>query len=265
MRLTVIGGLAAIAIALIACGGGSKGSVKYATVEYGSVKYAATVVLIGRPDLSSAALSGASIANPPHADQYPAVVAEVNGKPITGKQLATEQVGLELSRRNLLKTTPDALPPGYVNSQLREARSADPFKIIIDDELERQAVERLGLSPTHDEAVTYTRQLEAIYDQGLALVSPDQRTQQIDLYQQEGFPATDWASDDRIVEQYGALLGLRNLARQVCPKYETPVPAPTLPPEYLGFVNISAGRSCAAFLAQERKSADIVYYVRWED
>jgi hypothetical protein len=254
-------GIAATAVLLIACGGGGSGE----SVQYASVKYAATVVPIKHPDLSGEALPAASVFQPPFADQYPAVVAEVNGKPITGKQLATEQVGLELSRRNLLKTTPDEFPPGYVKSWLQEAKSADPFKIIIDDELERQAVERLGLSPTHDEAVTYTRQLEAIYDQGLALVSPDQRAQQIDLYQQEGFPATDWASDDRIVEQYGALLGLRNLARQVCPKYETPVPAPTLPPEYLGFVNISAGKSCAAFLVQERKHADIVYYVKWAD
>jgi len=251
-----------MAVLLIACGGGGSGSVKYATVQYESVKYAATVVPIKHLDLSREALSPASIANPPHADQYPAVVAEVNGRPITGKQLASELEQLELGRRTLLTTTPDAFPPGYFDAQLQEARSTDPLTFIIDNELKQQAIERLGLSPTHDEAVAYTRQLEANAEQALASMSPDQRAQQIDLYQQLGFPATDWASDDRIVEQYGVLLGLSKLVHQVCPKYGTPTPTPT-PTGF--FLFVSGGEPCAAFLAQERKNADIVYYVRWAD
>jgi hypothetical protein len=260
MRLAVIGGLAAIAMALIACGGGSE-SVPYATVKYGSVTYAATVVLIARPDLSSAALSEASIFNPPHADQYPAVVAEVNGKPITGKQLASELVLLELGRRNLLKTTPDAFPPGYVKSQLQEARSADPLKLMIDAELQRQAVERLGLLPTHGEAVAYTNQQEEMFLHPPGIVSPENRAQTLEILRPQGFPDSNWASSDRIVENYREQLGMAKLVHQVCPKYGTPTPTPTP----TGFMFISGGDSCVAFLAQERKNAEIVYYVRWAD
>ncbi len=255
MRLALIGGLAAIAMALVACGGGTSDSIKYA----------ATVVPIKHLDLSGEALSAASFFQPPFADQYPPVVATVNGKPVTGEQLAAQEVVLELSRRQWTADYQQPFPQDYVKAQLKTIESTDPLGAPIDEALMSQAVERLGLSPTHDEAVAYTREQEANSDKALASMPPDKRAQEIDMMRQEGLPETDWASSDTVVARYGYQLGASRLATKACPKYRTPTPVVTLPPEYLGFANLGRGDPCEGFLAQERKNADIVYYVRWAD
>ena len=84
MWRTALLGLAA-ALFLAACGGGSSGSV-----EYG-----ATVVPIKHLDLSNLELTMVDFMNPPFADQFPVIVATVNGEDITGRGLASQEVLLD--------------------------------------------------------------------------------------------------------------------------------------------------------------------------
>jgi hypothetical protein len=244
MRLAVIGGLAAIAMALVACGGGSSGSVKYAP----------TVVAIRHVDLAGVTLTYKEVRQPPFADQYPAVVATVNGTPVTGTQLAVQEVFLEANKRSYTETTARFLDPML---QAREASiaSKDPLEAAIDEQLKEQAIQRLGLLPSHDEAAQYTRDQEATVEQGLARATPDQRDQTIVMLKDEGFPASDWASSDTIVSFYQAMMAEIRLTTKVCLKYDAPLP-PTTPN---GFLSLPSTRSdCSGFLAQQRKNADIV-------
>jgi hypothetical protein len=251
MRLAVIGGLAAIAMALIACGGRSSGSVKYAP----------TVVPIKHLNLSGVEITYKEVRQPPGVDQYPAVVATVNGTPVTGTQLASQQVLLEANKRSSTALAA-RFPDPMLQAQAASVASKDPLEAAIDEQLKKQAIERLGLLPSHDEAVKYTRDWEANVEQGLPNLPPDQRAQQVAMLQDEGFPASDWASSDTIVTLYEYMMAETRLTTKVCSKYRTPTP-PTTPSGLLSLP--STFSDCAAFLAQERKSADIVYYVRWAD
>jgi hypothetical protein len=251
-RIALLGSV--VAVLLIACGGGRSGSVKYAP----------TVVPIKHIDLAGIELTYKESRNPPGADQYPAIVATVNGTQVTGTQLAVQEVLLEAKKRSYASYAQMA---GTLSDPVLQARAAgmaskDPLEAAIDEQLKTQAIERLGLLPSHDEAAQYTRDQEATVEQGLARVTPDQRDQTIAMLQDEGFPASDWASSDTIVTLYEYMMAETRLTTKVCSKYRTSTP-PTTPSGLLSLP--STFSDCAAFLAQERKNADIVYYVRWAD
>jgi hypothetical protein len=249
MRAATLGGLAAIALAFVACGGGGGGT--------GSVKYAPTVVPIKHLDLSGIDLGVEQFQHPPFADQYPAVVATVDGQPVTGEALARQEVAIESSKRSaadLAARFPD-LRPGITPAT---QPPKDPLDGAIDEQLKQQAIHRLGLLPAHDEAVQYTRDQEATIEKGWAVATPELREQEMSMMRAEGFPASDWGSSDVAVSFYSQLMALIKLG-SVCHRYETPVLATS------GLSFQPSGPECAAFLANERKHADIVYYVRWAD
>ncbi len=243
MRVAMLGGLAAMALALVACGGGGSS---------GSVKYAATVVPIKHLDLSSTDLSVVTVLDPPFADQYPTVVATVNGQTLSGSQLASEEMELELNRRSL---TPEMLA---TFPELGTRPPADPLDWVISDAVQQQAVERLGLLPTRDEAIAFARQRQSETEAALAQMTPGDRARTMDRLRAEGFPSSDWGSDDRAIQFYRQDVGTSRL-RSFCARNESP----NLPTEDL---SASIGPStCSRFLANERKHADVVYYVRWAD
>ena len=238
-------GLVTVALLIIACGGGGGGSVKYAP----------TVVPIKHLDLSSVALSYKEFRSPPGADQYPAIVVTVNDTPVSGTELARQEVVVEWSKRSR------AGLPDFALAQLPPEGVAprDALEAAIDEQLKQQAIQRLGLLPSHDQAVQYTRDQEATTEKSLAIATPEQRATTIAMLQDEGFPASDWASSDLVVSFYAQMMAVIQLGH-TCHNYNAHTPDPTL-----GFANLIIASSCAGFLANERKSAQIVYYVRWAD
>jgi hypothetical protein len=263
MRLAMLGGLAAMALAPVACGGRGGGSVKYAP----------TVVPIKHFDFSGINLGVGQFQHPPGVDQYPAVVATVNGQPVTGEALARQEVAIESSKRSaadLAARIPDPRPGITPATQTPK----DPLDGAIDEQLKQQAIRRLGLLPPHAEAVQYTRDQEATIEKGWADATPELRDQEIAMLRDEGFPASDWGSSDVAVSFYSQLMALMKLG-SVCSKYRTPVPRATQPPVSSPSSNVNAiaafastyvgSTNCSGFLASERKHADIVYYVRWAD
>ncbi len=209
-------------------------------------------VPIRRIDFTGVELSAADFFDPPFVDQYPEVVAEVNGEPITGEALVRRQVMLELSRRQLIGDTPEAFPEEYVSQQVADIESTDPLEAVIDQELERQAVERLDLLPSYDEAVAFTHEAEEAFrkarDQGLL----EQRQETEELLRLLDMPAEDWASHEEVVERYRQQMGIGALRNSVCKEVRTQTPGV-----------LSVGRDCTEFLAEERDKADIRYFVEW--
>jgi hypothetical protein len=192
--------------------------------------------------------------NPPSSllDRYPATVVTVNGKAITGKSLVSQEVSGELGRRNQ--------DPELATQVQTKPRAVDPLESVIDGELLRQAVERLGLLPSHEEAVKYTQEQEQVF------LHPDQPTANFDEFvsamRQLGYPASNWASDEKTVENFREGLGMAKLRNQVCVKFNSPTPTPNIK----GFLNLfTSGGNCDNFIAKQRKNAKIVYYVRWAD
>jgi hypothetical protein len=207
---------------------------------------------IERLDLAGAELTFEDYLNPQFANDYPAVVATVNGEEITGEALVRQQVSLELSRRSVLENLENM--PQFFQEQLEDIEATDPLESLIDDELERQAIERLGLLPTYDEAVVYTDEAEAaFYDAGDG--ASDGREAALNMMRLQGLPTTNWASSEQLVEAYRRGAGKASLLQEVC---RSPTPE-------MGFLNVTNTRDCSDFLAEEREDADIVYYVRWAD
>jgi hypothetical protein len=235
--------LAALGLIFVACGGGG------GKTGDDSRTYAPTVVPIKHIDFTGVDLTPADTINPPSSllDQYPATVVTVNGELISGKSLVSEEISEEIGRRNR--------DPELATQAQTKPGAADSLEGVIDGELLRQAVERLGLLPSHAEAVTYTQEQEQVF------LHPEQPTANFEEFvatlRQLGYPASNWAADERIVENYQKGLGMSRLRNQVCVK-----PAPTIK----GFLNLfTSGGNCDEFLAKERKNAKIVYYVRWAD
>lgn len=214
-------------------------------------------VKIRHLDLDGVELSWADYFDPPLADQYPLVVADVTRVPITGQALAAEQVLRELTRRQAAQGSDDPIAGELLDPQLTETESTDPLDALIDDEVLRQAAERLGFLPSYEEAVEYTRESEEQYQEAIAGASADERQSMQDLLQLQGFPDQDWAADDNVVDVIRQGMGLARLRSAVCE---------TSAPSTLGPVNlISSGWDCSEFLAEQRTDADIRYFVKWED
>jgi hypothetical protein len=249
MLRTALLGLA-VEVLLIACGGGGSS---------GSLKYAPTVVPIKHLDLSDMEVTTADVTNPPLAEGYPDVVTTVNGEPVTSRALASKQALLELGRRQWTGEIAGPLQE-QADAMLDRLQSLDPLEELIDDTLKRQAVERLGLLPSYEEAVDYTSEREEAFLHPRGTVSPENREETLETMRLQGFPTENWASDARVVEGYRQGMGFVRLRNEVCSKYETP--APIVTPH--GFYSLPSS-DCAGFLAQERETADIVYYVRWAD
>lgn len=237
--------LLALALVLVAAGCGGGGD-----------RDADGLVTIHRLDLEDADLDPLYFFNPPPEHSYPDVVAAVNGVEITGDSLASREVMLELGERQLRGALGDALPETFLAQELSDLESDDPLEDLINDELKRQAVERLGLLPSHEEAVAYTRQQEEDFTRPQATVSPEDKEQMLEMLRRLGFPTEDWASSERIVETYRQQMGLAQLGRDQCRPLPTPSPGAT---SYRG------GIDCSDFLRQERARAEIVYYARWAD
>lgn len=212
---------------------------------------------IHRLDLRSVEVPANTYApNPPTpANDYPAVVATVNGLPIAGDDLAKRQLTLELARR----TANGEVEANVYPDELRDALVAkyaaeDPLETIIDAELERQAVIRIGLLPSQEEAVAYARDLQRLWEDAIEVAPPDQQ-EEMRRTEATLWPSRDWSADAAYVERLREPMGLTELKKQECRWYfETLVP-----------LNGTGGHDCSAFLQQERARADIVYYVRWAD
>ncbi|MEX2160024.1 MAG: hypothetical protein WEB04_11540 [Dehalococcoidia bacterium] len=237
-RMAVLAGLVLIAVALVlTVGGNGEQEDDSGRVEIYHLRF------------YQAELSLVDNQSPPqqYVDQYPAVVAEVGGVPITGETLAARQVLMELNRRDATASSDKALR----ERQLAYIDTIDSLEAIIDDELKRQAVDRLGLLPSYEDAVAYTKNIEAQFDDA----SLDATARE--LLKGQGFPDHDWASNSKIVEGYRQGMGLAKLLHEVCPTFEPP---PT-PAQGLDF----RSASCTGFLRQERERGDITYFVRWAD
>jgi len=242
-RVAVLALTAALTLALLAvsCGGGDKGTDG--------------LVAIHRLDLEGTDLNPLYFLNPPPENDYPGVVATVNKVAITGDELASRQVMLELGRQQVLEEWVDVFPLEIVDVQLEKVESEDPLQKLIDDELERQAVVRFGLLPSYEEAVEYTRGLEKKTKRALERAPPDEREAHEEALRIMGLLKDDWAADSALVQRYQQGMGLAKLRQQEC-RWEV---------KTVDYVNASAGHDCSEFLRQERERAEIVYYVRWAD
>ncbi len=239
--------IAAIACLLLVSGGGS-------------APQASGGIAITRLNLRPAQLNPIDFLNPPPLNNYPSVVARVNGVAITGDALASRQVALELIRRRLTGTVPNTYPQELVDQELKTNKSADPLEDLINDELQRQAVQRLDLLPSNDEGVRAARQQQRSMAAVLAQpqLSEAQRQATERELEQAGFPiSSDWGADAAFVHRLRDSAGVLRLRQREC-KF----PFSTAESNPLAG---TGGRDCSAFLAKERAHADIVYYVRWAD
>lgn len=231
---------AAIAALAAACGGGGGGGGR---------------VAVRRLDLEDVALTMKDYFDPAIPSPYPAVVAEVNGVPITGESLVRAQVRLELGRRQTTEyQSMDVFPEEHITEEFTKLKSTDPLEELIDDELERQAVERLGYLPSYEEAVANTREQEAafFYVPPGAQLQRDDRITMLDLL---GWPHENWADDPDVVETHRQGMGIGELRRERC-KRESATE---------DYLSLTVRWDCSEFLRRERQRADIVYYVKWAD
>lgn len=210
-------------------------------------------------DLEGVELSLADYFDPPFVDQYPSVVAEVNGEAITGQALAARQVLLELSRRQLAGGSADVYGEEFMNLQLAEIESIDPLETLIDEELLRQAVNRLDYLPSYEEAVAYTNDQEEWHQEAMGQASAEERQLLEEMLRLQGFPDEDWASDREVVEAHRQAMGLAGLKTALCKGATTMVPSTP------GVNLVTSGRDCDEFLAEQRSDADIRYFVEWQD
>lgn len=230
-----------LAVALIslsaACGGGEE-DVKRLPIRH--------------LDFTGVEISFADYFNPPFADAYPEVVAEVSGEPITGEALAARQVMLELNRRDLVA---HPIPGELGEQQLSNITSLDPLEALIDEELQRQAVERMDLLPSYEEAVEYTREIEESFKEAGEQGTPEERQQMLEFLRRQGWPTEDWASSEEVVEGYRQQMGIGRLKNEVCKREAT----------VENYLNLSVRYDCDDLLREERSRADIDYFVEWVD
>jgi hypothetical protein len=234
--------------AALACSGGA---------QHGSVTYAPTVVPIKHIDFTDVELSESMFIHPPQSmfDQFPEVVATVNGKPVTNSSVVYAEIGAEANRQNeaAFRKVVHYLPT------LRATPEKDSLEAAIDAEIEQQAIARLKLLPAREEGVIAAQTAEASFNDFLATASPEARSTAIASNRLSGVPDKDWASNDRLVEEYRNIGARLRLEREYCPipTIGLDYTPPKTPPPYRD--------RCADFLARERKNAKIVYYVRWAD
>lgn len=214
MKMIILVCAAISLLAGLACGGGSN--------EPEVVR-----VPIHRLNFDGMELTLEDLNDLPFADAYPAIVAEVNGEPISGQALAQRQVMQELSRRDA-STISEEL---FRDQMLANIESIDPLEKLIDDALQRQAIERLGLRASDEEAVEYAKTHEASVTQPRATVS---------------------------LEAYRQIVSNMKFEREACPTATAAFP---LTPG----VNFRGSPACDEFLRKEREDAEIVYYVVWAD
>jgi len=177
---------------------------------------------------------------------------------VAGKALAAEEIRLELRRREWSGQLGDNFPQETVKLELQDIESTDPLEVAIDNELEKQAVGRLGYLPSVEDAKTAAREQEQNSFEILATVTPEARSSLEDALRATGMLKRNWADDPEIVQRFRVNLGLAKLRKTECKETPEVVRSP------LALVTL-AGHKCSDFLANERKSAKIVYYVRWAD
>ena len=233
-----------LVFAALACGGGSSSSVTYAP----------TVVSIKRIDFTGVDLSAEDIFNPPVPAEYPQVVAEVNGESISAKQLASLEVGLEMTKRQAV----DIPRPELAAQVSAEAEATDPLKAVTDEEIVRQAVERMGLVPSYAEAVTYTREREAEFDK----LPLNEQELTLPYLRAQGMPTSDWASSSQLVDLFRYEMGVSRLRGELVKER-----MPDYKPSNSRIVIKGSLEDTVLndFATKERKNAKIVYYVRWAD
>ena len=235
--------LAAVPILLLAaaCGGGA-GDVDL-------VKNTDSLQMIEPLDFEGEEVEFADLFPPVFESSYPEVLATVNGDPITRDMLVFMQVSGELRRRDLMEQD------GVMRDQfVAQIDGTDPLETLIEEAVRNQAILRLGLLPTYEEAVEYTRTQEELAKHPRGVVQPGSEERSRELFRLQGYSYADWASNETLVEGYRMSLGFVELRRQECMS--------TLPPPN---ENVLTGPDCAEFLAQERENADIEYFVVWAE
>ncbi len=195
---------------------------------------------------------------PPVEHDYPDVVARVNGETITGNDLMTSVVQLEHDRLSFERIVSQA---GLIDEEsvplLDQFGKANPLEMVINEALLRQAVLREGTLASREEVEVSLREQEARMYSARFDRTPEELAELQEGLLLYGYPATDWASDDQIVEYLRMSQGIQYLSGRVCDE----------PPEM--FLDRDPTRptshDCSAFLASERAAADIEVYVRWAD
>lgn len=216
------------ALIATACGGGDGGDPER--------------VIIERLDLAEIELSVKDYVDPPFTDQYPDVVATVNGEEITGLALASRQVLLEMNLR-------------YAGARLADFESTDPLEEAVDEALLRQATVRLDYKASAEEGAAHVREQQELFGRSGDLELETRKGME-EAARQLGYPSwLAWTTSDEAVETYRISVGLGRLQRDHCD------PVPTAEESGVG----TTGRDCAAFLEEERSRAEIVYFVRWAD
>ena len=124
------------------------------------------------------------------ADQYPGIIAIVNGEEIISEDLVVRLVGLELARRQALEQ-----PEILHQYSLPEIDAVDPLEELVDIELLAQAAERLGYVPSYEEAAE-----EAALVEGLFSVAGLLAAEMAAISLARGWPTEGWAESDVVVE-----------------------------------------------------------------
>lgn len=194
---------------------------------------------------------------PPVDHDYPAVVARVNGEALVGDALMERQVQFESERLSFERNVMEAgLTEEELASFAVQFEEADPLELLIEEALLRQAVASEGMLPSHEEAKESVRLNEASSMEVIANAGPEGRLALEEALRLMGYPESDWASDERIVNWMRERTGLVRLREQVCNG-----PAGDIEQ----YDAVRGNPDCSAFLAAERAAADIEVYVRWVD
>lgn len=238
MKTAVVILAGALVLSGVACGGGDN------DVE--------DLVAIARIDLSRAELSVADVSDPVVPEEYPDVVARVNGEEITGRSLAVRQVMLELSRRSQAEWM-EMFPGEIPRLVLEEIEATDPLEALIEDTLLKQIAAREGLMPSRQEVMQFAREQQELFERrleeeaGLAEIEAWAHIHDLD--------GVAWSENEAVIEQYRVSQALARARREFCDPFATPFDGLTLRTDY----------DCASFLAAERGRADLEYFVRWID
>ncbi len=199
---------------------------------------------------------------PPIASPYPALVARVNGEPITGQMLTLKQVELAVRVQQYPELAEQV---GLTDEMLviidAAFEKANPLELLLEDILLEQAAARLGYIPSYEEVVERARDLDesaVAAEATLAQSSPEQvamfKEQQLRL----DYPEGDRASDPVRIADLRDNLSIWNLRESECDQKEL-----TSDIENVDWVR--TGPDCSAFLAAERENAEIEYFVAWAE
>ena len=187
------------------------------------------VVVIERLEIEGRELAFIDWFDPVYAGGYPETVATVNGRSVTGQDLAIYEVS-----RNM------------------NGSDSDMLEWIIDLELLAQASERLGHRMSYKEGMDFAEGMEPA---NRRRASEDEMAHEVELALARGWPTENWAESEIVVESFRRSRGIADTQLLECHH-------PTLEELNAG---VRSTADCSAFLAAERENAVIEYFVVWAE